>query len=914
LGGYFRDGTGAERYVHDDAIKDAVASGWKPREDITFDSPTGGTRTLTPDQVGQAYDQRVAPAYTTTDQSTLADLNEQQTLQDVHGGLGERLTAGAVSFGATDWALEGLGADTAERARANPGSRLTGEIGGSLAAALLPGGQGKLGAMLAKTPAGFASLQAGKLGKSLGSRLAARVAAEAAEGAAYGVGQGISTLALTNVPLSAEAVFSELAKGGLYGAGFGAVGGAAGHGLGKMADKFKLGREAAETAEAAAKEANPGATFGLNEVETGVFRDKFKGGFTDAEDAAVSLAKAREAVDIPVSAKDIIYSSRLSRQLLDEVDGLVEPQKIAKELAAIKSADKELGELYGDRHLFSRTGELDVKGHAVVENAPEKIPAAAKALDKKREAAMAIQRKTGLDPDAYLAKIHADQPGVSAEEAALLGGKPKPPKAGYDPHANIRALARGEVKADPARQADLLADVDVVTESGKKMNEAWGIKKARALEDGDLDRFMKMDPADAVKAAQAYSEHMGNLQKFVTKFDDGAMGAKFAAGQQKVTEALAMLKQAPETAGISGAELIAGMLAIEEIPDVDGPADEMLKLWIGNRLLRGGKSLVPKGASRGKLLSFLQDAARGTGARGGAILASQTTGTSGFMGAIARSIGATSGVKVASYLVDKVAGKASQVAQATGSHISRISRVTENLARAGSKASHAAAPLATAVLSSISFGDDPPKKGASLQESYKARMNELAAISANPLGAHQKLFDNLTSVRAVNAQLADKLEMQGMALAEAALKEAPKDPGTMIRLGESRWRPSEAQLCKWASYLRGATDPAGVYERAMAGRCTPNEAKALRELHPATFAEIQQSVAENIQQIRASSTRAQRTNLSILFGVPVESLSAKHSLDWVQQQFAERAGPDSEPVDLNAEAFKNNEPTETQKL
>jgi hypothetical protein len=406
---------------------------------------------------------------------------------------------------------------------------------------------------------------------------------------------------------------------------------------------------------------------------------------------------------------------------------------------------------------------------------------------------------------------------------------------------------------------------------------------------------MKMDPADAVKAAQAYSEHMGNLQKFVTKFDDGAMGAKFAAGQQKVTEALAMLKQAPETAGISGAELIAGMLAIEEIPDVDGPADEMLKLWIGNRLLRGGKSLVPKGASRGKLLSFLQDAARGTGARGGAILASQTTGTSGFMGAIARSIGATSGVKVAS-------------------HISRISRVTENLARAGSKASHAAAPLATAVLSSISFGDDPPKKGASLQESYKARMNELAAISANPLGAHQKLFDNLTSVRAVNAQLADKLEMQGMALAEAALKEAPKDPGTMIRLGESRWRPSEAQLCKWASYLRGATDPAGVYERAMAGRCTPNEAKALRELHPATFAEIQQSVAENIQQIRASSTRAQRTNLSILFGVPVESLSAKHSLDWVQQQFAERAGPDSEPVDLNAEAFKNNEPTETQKL
>lgn len=907
-GGYFKDATGERRYVHDDEIPAAVKAGWHPADEISFDAPTGEVRTLSPDQVGSAYSGRVAPAYTATSEDDLRRAQHDANLQNVYGGVGDQLLTGvegaasAVTLGGSDWLLDAYDAGTAERAEANPHSRLAGEIGGGIAATMLTGPEG-LGAVLARTPAGLAGSATRALGARLGG-FAGRVAAEAAEGAAYGVGQGLSTLALSNVPLTADAVFSELAKGGMYGAGFGAAGGALGHGLGKVADNLKIGREAAEAAELAETK-SAGAVFGLDDAEQSVFRDKFRSGFTEAEQATLYTAKAHAA---PFTAKDIVYSARLSRDAIYDAIDFVDPKLITTEMKVVQKAQKEMGEIFAEfNHNLDRAGVLDAGAMKALNAEPEKWAAMAKPLDMYRSAAESIAKKAGMDLTQFAKFDNASgRVAMGSKEAtdAFLAG---------EAHAPIRAFVKSGGKIDPLKMAAVNAGIDEVDAASRAMNEAWGIKKPRALTDGDLDRFLKMPPEKAIAAAQTYSGYLKAMDGFVSKFDDGVAGAKLTSAKQKLQEATSMLQKAPaETGGMSAAQLMAGMLAVNEIPDIDGPADEMLKLYLMGKMMKGGKSVVPKGAGRDKVLAFLHNAARGVGARGGAQLAGKVAG-SGLTGVIGRSVGATAGVQAMGFLASKLSGKAGAVAAAVGAHTSRLARASEELARAGSKATRVIAPTATALLSAFSFGDDPPKKGASLQESYTDRMAELAAIAGNPMAAHERLFNNLAPVRAVNAQLADKLEMQAMETAQYLLDEAPKDPGTMHRLGLSRWKPSESDIMKWAGNFR-ALDPAGVWERAVGGGMTPTEAAAMKAIRPETFAEVQRQIASNLPAIQKNCSYDQRCRLTVLFGVPVDSLASKKVVDFVQQQFADRAGPDSKPVDLNAEAFSQNEPTEAQKL
>lgn len=360
---------------------------------------------------------------------------------------------------------------------------------------------------------------------------------------------------------------------------------------------------------------------------------------------------------------------------------------------------------------------------------------------------------------------------------------------------------------------------------------------------------------------------------------------------------------------MSAAQILRDM-GVDGIQDFDGPVDDLAKLWIAQAAKVDGKT------GKSMLQGMLENATRSAGARGGSKLVRNAVGGAAAGAAaniLAGSVGGAVGVGIANAAINAVAGNAGRLLERVGDATSRIARATGRLAQKGAPATRAIAPVASAVLNAVSFGPDKPKKQ-DMQAAFKSRFEELAQVVADPMGTQYRVNQNLKDMRKASLPAADTAEMAAMNVAQKLFDEAPKDPGNMTRFGKSRWKPTDAEIVKWASYMRGALDPLGVYERAVDGGLTPQEAKAVRELYPATFAQIQQQIAIDLPTIRENSTYDQRTRLTILFGVPVDSHAAKHNVDFVQQQFAERAGPDSEPVDLNAEAFKNNEPTETQKL
>lgn len=841
--------------------------------------------------------------------------------------LGEGVV-GAASLGGSDWLLDALGADTAGRADALGGYRVGGEIVGGVGASLFGGaGAAGLGRLLAG-PGGAAVRGGEALAGRLGGGFAARTAGLIAEGTAFGVGQGISNLALRDPELSAEAIAGELITNGLYGGLAGGVAGVAAGGLGRVAkhfdDKVKAIDDATaaferESTELAAAKRRLFPTVADDEAEV-VTRD-FVDAFNETEQAAHAAAKSAQ---LPMTAKDIIYSSRMSRQLMEEAEaGLVDGAKVSKELRAAKNARRELSRLWGSNELFDRPELLDVHGLSRVAERPDLWEATAKHLDDWRTAAEAMSVKAGMG-GRTTAAVFDDATG----RINTLGADATDAMLAKDPHHRIRAVAQGKAKYNPAVDSKAMATaMEEVNESVKVLNKAWGVKTARELTPNDLKRFMLIDsPAKAAAAAQAYQDYTQALGRFVKKFDDGAAGAGLARANDKLEAAMAKLRT-PEWSGRSSVEILQdlGMKGAGDVLDLTGHADDLMKAWIARTVVQ--KSTVADrvvreaGSKGGGALDILN-----RWGRRAAWLAGNDAGR-----AVARSAGAPvpslggrmiqAGVAMATGrvggLVMGLVGGAARIAEATGAHTARIARATAKLAakatRGAAKAARATAPTATALLGQYSFGMEKPKPTKNMQEAYKARMSELSALVADPQGARQRVHDALDPVRQIHPMLADHLEEQALNDAAFLYEKAPKDPGGMNVLGLSRWKPSEDEIVRWAGYYRGL-DPAGVWERVASGRVTPQEAEFLRARRPNTFAEIQRSMITSLPEIQQNATYDQQNRMSILFDVPVNPWMAKHTSNFIQQQFAERAAADNEPVKMNAGGFAENEPSPAQKL
>lgn len=148
------------------------------------------------------------------------------------------LSAG--SFGASDLIARGLGLDDEVReiTGRSPVASLVGGVGAAVGLALASGGSSLLARGARLTGPGFAASQgarvagavtAGTRGLAGGgilargvARAAPVIAAGATEGALFGAGVGLSNAALSDDPLTAEALFGGIGTGALHGAALGA--------------------------------------------------------------------------------------------------------------------------------------------------------------------------------------------------------------------------------------------------------------------------------------------------------------------------------------------------------------------------------------------------------------------------------------------------------------------------------------------------------------------------------------------------------------------------------------------------------------------------------------------------------------------------------------------------------------------
>lgn len=718
--------------------------------------------------------------------------------EDVYGGISQSLQTGVeglargATFGASDVLLGQLDREgMAARQEVNPNIAIGTELVGAIAPSFLSGGSGLAATVARSLPSGALAARAGALGAKLGGGLKGAVVAGGLEGSVFGAGQAVSQLALQDEPLTAEAVFSEIGTQALLGAGLGAAGGAlgaglekAGAGMAKLSNKVqqRLVKQATPALDAASKEGKA-----LMKAIRSSTDD-----LDEVVERAVAKAESRSASGFRFAADDDVAEASfraLQRQKGEALDYATAassrlPNNVEKAAARVEQAEQKIASLLSNKRGtldFSKASSLDQK----------KLSALARSYDDYNASVAKLASETGV-PFA---------PGVSPVSSGI--------QKGIDGAGELAASAK---------------------EAHSAFKQKLGKKGVEGLVDQTPEQAMETIRAlqDATDKATVLARQVGGKEAdSLLRIHDDIAKAVGATSSKKL----------PEVAELALA------LGVEEavIPDVDGPADELLKLYLATKLVGkfgGAGGLAEKALSKGaSKLPF------------------------------AKLHGVADG------FVSDTIGK---LASAGGRASERISQGLQKSLSGATRAVKRSAPLTTQILHEVKFGEQgESKKPRGKQAAFELRSEELSSAVANMPAVEQRIHERLEGIRQVAPGVAEKVAAHTKASLEFLHGKMPKDPGTLQHFGQSRWKPTDAELDKFSRYVRAVKDPGGIMERFGNMEMTREDAEVLRTLYPAHFRKAQLWIADNLDKLQERSSFRQRVQLSLLMGVPADPIMAR---------------------------------------
>lgn len=181
--------------------------------------------------------------------------------------------------------------------------------------------------------------------------------------------------------------------------------------------------------------------------------------------------------------------------------------------------------------------------------------------------------------------------------------------------------------------------------------------------------------------------------------------------------------------------------------------------------------------------------------------------------------------------------------------------------------------------------------GDSRNDRFQKRMQELSWAMGNPDAHERRAWDNLAPVRALDLKLAD--QMIGVEKRKVAFlhSKAPKNPGIGNSLQQrDKWKPGAAEVSRFLKMAEVVDDPVVAFERAASGRLTMDDVEALRAVYPEVYQAMRLEVVARVQELRQELPYAKRVQLSMFFGVPVDSIMRPEVVQAIQAAHAVEEG------------------------
>lgn len=366
---------GGRQFVDNEDISFARGNGWEPEDPDVKVSVSGPGTAAVDVPFDRAVDLQ-SSAFSPESQQAYTARGEESYLQKEYGGWNATALAEAALSGTTgglsDVAFSAYDPVGTREMRKRAIGTTAATVVGAAAPALLTGGTGTIASLARMTPAGLAA----RAGTSIAARggLAATALGFGAEGMIQGAGVGVSNVALSEDPVNAETLLSEIGGNAVYGGLLGAGAGVLAHGAGVALKGLKN-----ITAQSMARRAGQNVDVMLERAAGSGARDA---AFESVDDM-IDLASTPIPPEVQVSLK--------AKQSIQHTDELIARAKFLYDDAAstasglddaararwsnLKKATAEFDHLLGDRtddaiqSAFVKTGARLEASATKVENA-----------------------------------------------------------------------------------------------------------------------------------------------------------------------------------------------------------------------------------------------------------------------------------------------------------------------------------------------------------------------------------------------------------------------------------------------------------------------------------------------------------------------------------------------------------------
>jgi len=814
----------------------------------------------------------------------------------------------------------GLGTVSREIKQAHETASTVGEIGG-IAGSILGGGlvagtaveglTGGVGA-LAKLGAGIEAKVGGAIAGKLGGGLAARTLAKtvggaagsAVEGAIYSTGQLISEEALAGkdgVPLTAERIASHIgygtllsgATGGVFSAGWSLAGAGikgstklAASGVRKMYESAKgiKAHPKLESAYAKLSSAVSGADEGLIAKLT---QKPFGKEGRAIREAATAGDDVRQAATKKVTTLHDILEDDF-REVADEAIGVPKHGKFKTlidgdfdtQARSVRQMIAETGESLNAMKTVSKS-ELGFQNHITktrnaIESALDDIESAIK------------KRGVGNTADA-------------AADLFIIADKVKRDIGKFRSMQKRASIGTDQATAgffEDTYQAfkENLESVDLWGKAGSAqadINKAWttllssnevGIRFSAKVGTRDFKPVYKTNPK--------------SIKKYIDTLTDTEMNLDHRYFVDKIANRQHWLDVAEEWLELDPSKLKAIKRARGNTAELQTAIDEISdKVVLQNQL----KELVESDTKTGGIIGGLGGFAVGgiPGAVAGGVLGSVASpGKMVHRLAAMERMSANAGKKITE-AIDAIVPKS-----VPGKAVGKAATTTVKGRVRKEQLKRLVAPTSVEILENTKYApseakDEPAMKNEPRKiKAFRRRATELAKLATDPVSTHEQISRGLAGVSDAAPKITTQMATQAVKAAGFLHSKAPKDPmpNNTLTLSQKRWRPSDADISKWARYVRAADDPLSILDDIQAGRVSVEAVETLRELYPELHKSITTEIAERAGELQQTLPYEDRVQLSILFGVPVDPTMEPRFISQMQALYNQQEQPEAKPV------------------
>lgn len=796
----------------------------------------------------------------------LAEIQRQQELDApfTAAGLG---AARGLTFGLSDVIGRAQGGKKyAEYAQGlkevNPAASIGGEVVGSVAGALVPGGAG------ARLAQGAKALTGARLGEGI----AASVAAQALEGGAYGIGQTISEQALGSPESVAESLLANVGMGAILGGGLTLGAEGAVRGASKLASKTK-----------AILKGDDGLAkwLGYSSPDEIMAAERAIGG-----KEAVRAAAAEEGVTI---TKGMESGSELIQGLESDLSqsplvGTVVRKEISQAQKGMQaSADKLLEE--ATEKTANQVGE-EVKD-AVIKKLTNDIDPIKKSYERlSKDAAMIPledKYKERLIKNISTFVKQEDKFGLESARAVVKALKEEGNAVSIRDIQRIRTGLNDKMstawKNSATDEYRILAEIrNKLTRFEEASVRRSSIEALKTLEGGGKNEFVALMAEDEGKAAakeiigefkaakkgyrqfkelledigeQGKLGKINNLTQFADKLDsiDSKQLATKLFNTKNVKAMRFFKEQFPEQFDALRRLEIAKIRNAAKV--VDPIRGEVYNL---REIAKVSKKYEPEA------LEMIFDSAK----------ARKLKNIETLVGATPRKIGPSGTPEGLNYqnifnplyiardLTKYVAYRGFKIAEAT---INKEREALFNKAKEFFTGTAKAAKVGTTV--GLLAGS---------QKKYEARMEDVEALVNNPETYVQRIEENTKGIANIDPDLQIALSSKALQAASYLRSKAPQNPFQGELFGNRKWQPSDFELSMFNRYVQVVDDPLSVLDDMNANLLTKESVDAFRTVYPELFAKVQKEYTDQATELEGDLDFAKKNQLSMLLGINTTSV------------------------------------------